>query len=116
MREEVLRQRQACRADENHVAKSTIAKTDAVATVSLAHRPLNGLSHAVAARRRISSAPVPVTSTRNIARNIQPIGDWLKACRLPKMPLRVRKAAKLQAANVATASTRVVRFRPPRWR
>ena len=42
------------------------------------------------------------------------MGDWLKACRLLKTPLRVRKAAKLQAANVATVSSSVVFFRLPR--
>ena len=41
------------------------------------------------------------------------MGDWLKACRLLKSPLRVRKVAKLHSPNVAIASPRVVFFSPP---
>ena len=49
-------------------------------------------------------------------RNIQPIGDWLNACRLLKMPLRVRKVAKLHSAKVVAASRMVVFLNAPHAR
>ena len=97
-------------------ARRTSTKTDAVATPSLANRPEIGFSAAVAARRRTKRTAPAAANTAISSMNIQPIGDWLKACKLLKMPLRVRNAAKLQAANVPPASTSVVRFRAPRWR
>ena len=85
-------------------ARRINAKTDAVATPSLANRPEIGLSGVMATRRRTRRTAVATANATISSRNIQPIGDWLKACKLLKMPLRVRNAAKLQAANVATAS------------
>ena len=44
------------------------------------------------------------------ARNSQPMGDLLNACRLLKMPLRVRNVAKLHRPKVAMAKARAVFF------
>ena len=49
-------------------------------------------------------------------RKSQPIGDWLKAWRLLKMPLRVRNVAKLHSPNVAMTSPAESPFKMPRWR
>ena len=49
------------------------------------------------------------------------MGEALNACRLLKMPLRVRNLAKLQSPNVANASAKAVRLNArgtakPSWR
>ena len=67
------------------------------------------------ARRSTITNPPPRARPIIRARNIQPIGDWLNACRLLKKPLRVRKVAKLHKPKVAVASARAVFFSDPRY-
>ena len=77
------------------LAKRTSATMPISTKASRLQTLVSGLSAARAARRRIISAAWPAVTTTIQARNIQPIGDWLKAWRLLKTPLRVRKVAKL---------------------
>ena len=69
-------------------------------------------------RRRHRDERRAATTSSNVisTKNIQPIGDWLKACTLLKMPLRVRNVAKLHRPKVAIARARAVLFQPSRCR
>jgi hypothetical protein len=62
-----------------------------------------------ATRRNPPATAMPIISTRNS----QPIGDLLNACRLLKMPLRVRNVAKLHQPKLAMARASAVFFSTP---
>src|SRR6188508_2586868 len=77
-------------------------------------RMLPGFRSAERSRRRLKiNAPPPVSKKAISPRNIHPIGDWLKAWTLLKIPLRVRKVAKLQRPKVVIAREIAVFFRVP---
>ena len=65
-------------------------------------------------RRKTSTAP-PAANASIRTRKSQPMGDWLKAGRRLKIPLRVRNVAKLHSPKVAMASETAVFLKAPRY-
>ncbi len=95
------------------VVSSARARIPSSTRASRLHRAASGFSAASCFLRRTISSVPPTTKAAIQIRNIQPMGDWLKACRLLKIPLRVRNVAKLHSPKVAIARNNVVFFSAP---
>ena len=97
------------------IAKSTSATIEMSTSASRAQMLGMGSSAVRTDRRSAMRIPPPTARAIISPRNIQPMGDSLKACKLLKIPLRVRKVAKLHNTKVAIASAIAVFFRARRY-